>query len=135
MAETVALSKFACPSRQALDCAFCGSAPLAPYDEAKPAFRPESMLPFKVSESETRDRIRTWYGKLWLAPSALAKKALTDTIKGVYLPYWTFDARVDAEWTAEAGYHHNATETCEQDGRMQTRQVQHVRWEPAAGRL
>jgi hypothetical protein len=123
------------PKRQAQNCEFCGSAQLVPYDEVKPAFRPESVLPFKVSEGSARDRIRAWYGKLWLAPSALAKKALTDTVRGVYLPYWTFDAHVDAEWTAEAGYYYYTTETYTQNGRTETRQVQHVRWEPASGRL
>ena len=121
------------PSRQAQNCEFCGSAQLVPYEETKPAFCPESVLPFKISESVARDRIRAWYGKLWLAPSALAKKALTDTVRGIYLPYWTFDARVDAEWTAEAGHYYYTTETFEQNGRVQTRQVQHVRWEPAGG--
>jgi predicted RNA-binding Zn-ribbon protein involved in translation (DUF1610 family) len=123
------------PSRQAQNCEFCGSAQLVAYDEAKPAFRPESMLPFKIGEADARTRIRAWYGRLWLAPSALAKKALTDTVRGIYLPYWTFDARVDAEWTAEAGHYYYTTETYQQGGRMQTRQVRHVRWESAAGRL
>jgi len=123
------------PSRQAQNCEFCGSAQLVPYEETKAAFRPESVLPFKISEPVARDRIRAWYGKLWFAPSALAKKALTDTVRGIYLPYWTFDASVDVEWTAEAGYYHYTTETFERDGRVQTRQVQHVRWEPAAGRF
>jgi hypothetical protein len=56
-------------------------------------------------------------------------------VRGIYLPYWTFDARVDAEWTAEAGHYYYTTETYEQNGRVQTRQVQHIRWEPAAGRF
>ncbi len=123
------------PSRQAQHCEFCGSAQLVPYEEAKASFRPESVLPFKVSESDARERIRAWYGKLWFAPSKLAKKALTDTVRGVYLPYWTFDAHVDAEWSAEAGHYYWTTESYMQDGRMQTRQVQRIRWEPAAGRL
>jgi ribosomal protein S27E len=123
------------PSRQAQNCEFCGSAQLVPYAEAKPALSPESVLPFRVRESDARDRIRAWYGRLWLAPSALAKRALTDTVRGVYLPYWTFDARVDAQWTAEAGHYYYTTETYEQNGRIRTRQVQHVRWEPAAGRI
>jgi len=123
------------PKRQAQNCEFCGSAQLVPYTETKPAFRPESVLPFKLAESAARDAIRAWYGKLWLAPSALKKKAMTDTVRGVYLPYWTFDARVDAAWTAEAGHYYYTTETYEEGGRTQTRQVQHVRWEPAAGRL
>ena len=123
------------PKRQAQNCEFCGSAQLVPYSEAKPGFSPESVLPFKVSATDARDRIRAWYGKLWLAPSALKRKALTDTVRGVYLPYWTFDARVDAAWTAEAGHYYYTTETYSEGGQTRTRQVRHVRWEPAAGRL
>ena len=91
------------PKRQAQNCEFCGSAQLVAYEEAKPAFRPESVLPFKVSEPQARDRIRAWYGRLWLAPGALKRKALTDTVRGVYLPYWTFDARVDADVDGRGG--------------------------------
>jgi hypothetical protein len=123
------------PKRQAQNCEFCGSAQLVPYEEAKPAFRPESVLPFKVAEAAARDGIRAWYGKLWLAPGALKRRALTDTVRGVYLPYWTFDARVDAQWTAEAGHYYYTTETYSEGGQTRTRQVQHIRWEPAAGRL
>ena len=103
--------------------------------DAEDAFRPESVLPFKVSEGNARDRIRAWYGKLWLAPSALKKRALTDTVHGIYLPYWTFDAQVDAQWTAEAGHYYYTTETYVENGQMRSRQVQQIRWEPAAGRL
>jgi len=123
------------PKRQAQNCEFCGSAQIVAYEETKPAFRPESILPFRIGESDARERIRAWYGKLWLAPSALKQKALTDTVRGVYLPYWTFDARVDAAWTAEAGRYYYTPETYIEGGQTRTRQVQHTRWEPAAGRL
>jgi hypothetical protein len=123
------------PARQAQTCEFCGSAQLVPYADASPAQRPESLLPFRVSEAAARDAVRRWYGRLWLAPGKLKRLALTDTVKGVYLPYWTFDARVSARWTAEAGHYYYTTETYEENGRMRTRQVQHVRWEPAAGHV
>jgi hypothetical protein len=123
------------PKRQAQNCEFCGSAQLVPYDEQGPALRPESVVPFRVSESDARDRIRSWYGKLWLAPNALKRRALTDTVHGVYLPYWTFDARVHAEWTAEAGRFYYTTETYQENGQTRTRQVQHVQWFPASGSL
>jgi len=123
------------PARQAQNCEFCGSAQLVPYDEARAAFRPESLLPFRVSETQARDGIRAWYGRLWLAPNRLKKSALTDTVHGVYLPYWTFDAQVDATWTAEAGHYYYTTETHTENGQLRTRQVRHVRWEPAAGRV
>ena len=123
------------PKRQAQNCEFCGSAQLVPYDETKPAFTPESVLPFTISETSARDGIRAWYGKLWLAPNALKRRALTDTVKGVYLPYWTFDAQAEAEWTAEAGYYYYTTETYVENGQTRTRQVRNTRWEPAAGHV
>ncbi len=123
------------PKRQAQNCEFCGSAQLVPYDEVKPVFRPESILPFVVSEPSARERIRKWYGSLWLAPNALKRLALTDTVKGIYLPYWTFDASADAQWSADAGHYYYTTETYSEGGKTRSRQVRHVRWEPAAGRL
>jgi len=123
------------PARQAQNCDFCGSAQLVPYEETKAAFTPESVLPFRVSEAQARDGIRAWYGKLWFAPNALKKRALTDTVRGIYLPYWTFDAQVEADWTAEAGYYYYVTETYVENGQTRTRQVRQVRWEPAAGHV
>ena len=124
------------PSRQAQRCQFCGSAQLVPYAQTKDAFRPESLLPFKIAEPQAREMIRAWYGKVWFAPNALKRKALTDTVNGLYLPYWTFDAQADADWRAEAGYYYYTTESYQDNsGRTQTRQVRHVRWEPAAGNL
>jgi hypothetical protein len=123
------------PARQAQTCEFCGSAQLVPYDETEPAFRPESVLPFRVTEPDARDRLRRWFGRLWLAPGALKRRALTDTVRGVYLPYWTFDAQVEADWTAEAGHYYYTTESYVENGQLRTRQVRQVRWEPAAGHV
>ena len=117
-------------------CDFCGSSALVPYEEIKEAFRPESLLPMKISETHVRDAIREWYGSRWFAPNSLKRAALTDTVKGLYIPYWTFDAHVHAEWTAESGYFYYETEVyTDANGRTQTRQVQRVRWEPSAGEL
>lgn len=115
-------------------CEFCGSAALVPYAEGPQALRPESLLPLKVSEVQVRDSIRAWYGQRWFAPSGLGTRALTDTVRGVYLPYWTFDAHVEAHWEAESGYHYYVTETYrDSNGNTQERQVRHTRWEPSAG--
>jgi hypothetical protein len=117
-------------------CDFCGSTALVPYEEIKEAFRPESLLPMKVSETQVRDAIRRWYGSRWFAPNALRAAALTDTVKGLYIPYWTFDAQVHADWTAESGYYYYETETYrDADGQTKTRQVQKIRWQPSSGSL
>ncbi len=115
-------------------CDFCGSTALVPYEEIKEAFRPESLLPMKISEAQVRDAIRQWYGGRWFAPNRLKGAAVTDTIKGLYIPYWTFDAQAHADWTAESGYYYYETETYTDDnGRSQTRQVQKIRWQPSSG--
>ncbi len=67
-------------------CDFCGSTALVPYEETKDPFRPESLLPLKIAEGQARDLVRRWYGRQWLAPNNLNAKALTDTVKGIYLP-------------------------------------------------
>ena len=117
-------------------CDFCGSTALVPYEEIKEAFRPESLLPMKIAETQVRDSIRRWYGSRWFAPNQLKRAALTDTVKGLYIPYWTFDAQVHADWTAESGYYYYVTETyTDSQGKTQTRQVQKIRWVPSAGAL
>jgi hypothetical protein len=118
------------------NCTFCGSPSLVPYEEIQSPIRPQSVLPFTVTESDVREAMRAWYASKWLAPGALRKKAALDTIRGVYLPYWTFDASVRANWSAESGTYYYTTETVRgSDGRPQTRQVRHVRWQPASGQV
>jgi len=118
------------------NCEFCGSPALVDYQEIKAPIRPQSLLPFKVSEPQVREQIRRWYASKWLAPGALKSRALVDRVRGVYIPYWTFDAQADCPWEAEAGHYYYTTESYrDNQGRNQTRQVRHVRWEPASGRV
>lgn len=122
------------PDKVGKRCDFSGAAALVPYEDIKEAFQPESLLPKQIGETQVRELIRNWYKSRWFAPSALGTKALTDTVHGVYLPYWTFDAQADARWTAESGYHYYVTEQyTDGQGNRQTRQVQKTRWEFSSG--
>jgi hypothetical protein len=122
------------PERVGQRCEFCGSPELVDYEEIKAPIRPQSLLPFKVSESAVREQIRRWYASKWLAPGKLKSRALVDTVHGIYVPYWTFDAQVVCPWEADAGHYYYTTESYRDNQRReQTRQVQHVRWEPASG--
>lgn len=122
--------------RAAQRCDFCGSPAIVAHEGGGEAITPQSILPFQVSESQVRDAVRQWYASRWWAPGKLRQAALTDTLHGVYLPYWTFDAHVSAHWSAEAGYYYYTTETYQDNnGELRTRQVRHIRWESAQGRL
>ncbi|MBL9172484.1 MAG: zinc ribbon domain-containing protein [Verrucomicrobiales bacterium] len=124
------------PARIAQRCDFCGSAALVPYTDVKEPFSPESLLAFLVSDTQVRDAVRQWYGRRWFAPNALGTRAMTDQLHGMYIPYWTFDARVEADWSAESGYYYYETEYyTDANGNRQSRQVQRVRWESSFGHV
>lgn len=124
------------PDRAAQRCDFCGSPAIVPVDDLTDLITPQSLLPAVIAAPQVRDQLRAWYGSRWWAPTKLKRAALTDQLHGIYLPYWTFDAHVDARWTAESGYYYYTTETYRgSDGKTATRQVRHTRWENSAGEL
>ena len=118
------------------NCEFCGSPALVDYEEIEAPIRPQSLLPFKISQNDVRDRMKNWYSGRWFAPNAFKHRSLVDQLHGLYVPYWTFDAQVHCPWQAEAGHYYYTTETYrDSQGRTQTRQVRHIRWVPAAGEI
>jgi len=114
--------------RVAQRCDFCGSSALLNVDDIQAPIRPSSLLPFKIAEGQVREDIRRWYGSHFWARSNLNEKALTDTLHGLYLPYWTFDAEAECPWDAEAGYYYYTKDS-------QGRDVRHTRWESASGHV
>lgn len=117
-------------------CEFCGSAQMLPYEQREAPISPESLLPFDVDESQVRESMRQWYGSRWFAPNRLKKGAMTDTVKGVYIPYWTFDAQAHADWTAQSGYYYYVTERYrDSQGNQRSRRVRKVRWKNSSGAL
>ena len=124
------------PSRVGQNCEFCGSPALIAYTEIKAPIRPECLLPFKVPADRVRDDMRRWLRSHWLAPNALGRASLIDTVRSLYIPYWTFDANVRCPWEAEAGhYYYVSVPYRDSQGRTAMRQERRVRWEPAAGEI
>src|SRR5205823_247635 len=115
MSEITAEQKFACPA--------CGG------ESVWNAARQKMVCPFCGTESP----VTLTPGGPLIEHDLVT--ALTDTVKGVYLPYWTFDAHVEADWTAEAGYYYYTTETYVENGQTRTRDVRNIRWESAAGHV
>jgi hypothetical protein len=104
------------------------------YSEIKAPIAPVGVLPFTIDHHTVRDRIRAWWRSKWLAPSRLSRSALVDTVRSLYIPYWTFDAAVHCPWDAEAGhYYYVAVPGRDAKGRPVIRQERRTRWEAAAG--
>jgi hypothetical protein len=124
------------PERVGQNCEFCGSPALVDYTEIKAPIRPQGVLPFRIAAGRVRESIRGWWKSRWFAPARLARASLVDTLRSIYIPYWTFDAQVHCPWTAEAGYHYYVTVAGRDvQGRRTTRQERRTRWEPAAGAI
>jgi hypothetical protein len=122
------------PARVGQNCEFCGSPALVDYQEIKAPIRPQGVLPFRIEANRVRDDIRRWWRSKWFAPGQLARIALVDTIRSLYIPYWTFDAQVNCPWTADAGYYYIVmVPGVDKRGRPTMRPQQRIRWEPAAG--
>lgn len=117
-------------------CVYCGSSSVLAQEANRNALRPESLLPLDVGRAAVEASFRRWVRGLWFRPSALKHLKRFDAA-GVYVPFWTFDARVASEWSADAGHYYWDTETywttVNGKRQMQTRQVRKVRWVPAWG--
>lgn len=123
----------------ATSCSFCGHAIVAAPETLR-QIPPTGMLPFAVDREDARRNLRAWLGRLWFAPSGLAKRARSDDpLDGIYAPYWTYDTRTVTDYRGQRGDHYWVTEsyTVMVNGKaqMRTRQVQKTRWRPASGRV
>lgn len=126
------------PGQVAGACAFCGSSKVVEQPSSTNLIRPETLIPFAVTHQQASIAFSAWIRQGWFRPNDLKHAARLGRIQGAYLPFWTFDAFASSHWTAEAGYYYYETESYldrDEQGNMvtRTRQVQRIRWEPAAG--
>lgn len=116
-------------------CAFCGSPIVVELDSSEEGMIvPESVLPFMIDKTIARDEFKKWVKGLWFAPGDLKKRAKTEGMNGVYLPYWTYDSSTDSAYTGQRGRYYYVTETVTNaNGEMESRQVKKIDWSPVSG--
>ena len=88
-----------------LTCAFCGSKDINPDAQKTRLIVPAGVLPFQLPKPEATASFKKWVGSRWLAPNDLGAGATLDNLRGVYVPFWTFDAQAHSKWSGEAGRH------------------------------
>jgi hypothetical protein len=91
--------------------------------------RPRFLVPFKIQQEEIRKRATIWLGKGWFHPTELASAAVVDRFTGLYLPYWTFGADIDAAWKAQVGHERQERYYDSGSKTWHTRTVIDWRWE------
>ncbi len=123
---------------KSLHCIYCGMPLIIEDTKQEEWILPGAVLPFQINHDKAHNIFKHWVNNLWFAPNNLKKAALNpDLIRGLYLPYWTFDAQLYADYTGQRGdyYYVNVPYTTQVNGKSvtRTRQERRTRWSYASG--
>ncbi len=110
-------------------CPYCLSNKVNLVKTADEKLRPRFLVPFKIKTNQTRQLTAEWLGKGWFHPAELSANAILQRFNAIYLPYWTFDARIKAAWRAEVGYERTVRHYNAHEKRWETRTEIDWRWE------
>ncbi|WP_438710571.1 DNA helicase PriA [Aquimarina muelleri] len=125
---------------KSLHCVYCTMPLIIEYAYKEDWILPGAVLPFQFDQKKSHQIFSKWVKGLWFAPNNLKKATLDpENTKGLYLPYWTFDAQLYANYTGERGdyYYVNVpyTETVNGKTVSRTRQERRTRWSSASGNV
>lgn len=117
-ADAAHMRSYLCPScgaeliceetTAATSCPYCGNPSVVPgqfSDERKPDF----LIPFKVDKETAMEALRGHYKGKLLLPGSFASDNHIQEIKGVYVPFWLFDGKAEADVVFEATRSHTVT--------------------------
>lgn len=118
-------------------CSFCGSSHVSER-ETEEVIQPTLVVPFQITEADAVSHFKQWMKKRYFAPAKLMQFHQMDKMRGIYIPYWTYDADTYSEYKVNVGTHYYVTETytyTDGDGKTQTgtRMVQKTRWHTERG--
>ena len=117
-------------------CAFCGSSHIIKTEEFA-GIVPESLIPFKISKDSAGELFLKWIKKLFFAPRALKSSYDMNKMKGIYIPFWTYDSDTFSNYTAQRGTYYYVTETHwvgqGAERKQVSRQVRKTSWSYVSG--
>jgi LSD1 subclass zinc finger protein len=121
-------------------CPFCSAPLVVKSGSVATMHKPHCLLPFGIDHARAKQNFSKWLKGLWFAPGDLKHYAdRSDKLKGVYLPFWTFDCRTDTSYTGQRGedYYVNEQYTAHENGKSVTksRSVLKTRWYPVQGKV
>ena len=65
--------------------------------QLKDGLRPDYVIPFKLDKDAAKEALMKHYNGKKLLPKVFKDQNHIDEVKGVYVPFWLFDADVDAD--------------------------------------
>lgn len=101
----------------ATSCPFCGN-PVVMMGQFTGALKPDYVIPFKLDKKAAKAALTKHYTGKKLLPKVFKDQNHIDEVKGVYVPFWLFDADTEAYIRYKAtrvrcwsDYNYNYTET------------------------
>lgn len=85
----------------ASSCPYCGNS-VVMMGKLSGSLKPELVIPFKLDKKAAVAALKKHYKGKRLMPNVFKDENHIDEIKGIYVPFWLFDANVDADVSYEA---------------------------------
>ncbi len=79
----------------ATECPYCNN-PVVMMGQFKGDLKPDYVIPFKLSKEDAKEGLRKHIKGKALLPRIFKDENHIDEIKGIYVPFWLFDAEADA---------------------------------------
>ena len=78
----------------ATECPFCGN-PVVMMGQFSGSLKPDLVIPFKLGKKEAMEALKRHYKGKILLPKVFKDENRIQEIKGVYVPFWLFNADAD----------------------------------------
>ena len=82
-------------------CPFCGN-PVVMMEQFSGMLKPDLVIPFKLDKNDAKAAFKKHISGKRLLPKTFKDENHIDEIKGIYVPFWLFDAHADASVTYDA---------------------------------
>ena len=80
----------------ATECPYCGN-PVVMMGQFAGALKPDYVIPFKLDKKAAIAALNRHYGGKKLLPKVFRDQNHIEEVKGIYVPFWLFDADADAQ--------------------------------------
>ncbi|PKH49989.1 DNA helicase PriA [Tenacibaculum sp. Bg11-29] len=125
---------------KSLHCVYCSETLVVEDAYEEEWILPGAVLPFQLTHKQSHEIFRKWVKSLWFAPNKLQKASLDpQKTKGLYIPFWTFDADIFANYTGKRGDYYYVTEnynTIENGENVRkNKQVRKTKWTSTSGSI
>jgi ssDNA-binding Zn-finger/Zn-ribbon topoisomerase 1 len=86
------------------ECPYCGSNQVMEA-AGKKTLAPGGVCIFKIDVKTAGANFKQWLSKKWFCPGDAKRKAEPEAFRGIYLPYWTFDADTTSNYSGRYGHY------------------------------